>query len=397
MAERQLETCIREAVEKYHPLAVELSDDLYAHPELPDQEFRSSEKIVELLRNAGYEVEYPFAGRQTAFRGVIDNGEGPSAAIMVEYDALPGLGHACGHNAHCAMSVLAALALADLRDRFPGKLYVIGTPAEEENGAKVGMAKQGVFDGMSLAMMIHSWSGGAHVADMDVLSLQCYLVEFKGLSAHAAAGPWKGHNALSAARKFLDLIDARRECFTPDIRVNGVITDGGKYPNILPDRAEVRLEFRTDSQGKLRLMDDIIRKCAKGAAIALDCEVSFTEGFEGFADMVCVPALEQEVRAVLEGMGEVCTEKLPPSGSSDVGNVSYRCPTIQPLVALCDPPYALHTEEFRDETVKPPAHRAIATGGKLFASLIYRTLTDGDLRKRVYDSYSERKEAKLNS
>ena len=397
MEARKADGFLIDAVKRHHPQAIALSDDLYAHPELPDQEFRSSRKIVELLRSAGYTVEYPYLNYETGFRAVLDNGDGPSAAILVEYDALPGLGHACGHNAHCAMSVLAALALADLKDRFPGKLYVIGTPAEEENGAKVGMAKQGVFDGMSLAMMVHSWSGGKHVPDMDVLSLQCYLVEFRGVSAHAAAGPWNGHNALSAARKFLDLIDARRECFTSDIRVNGVITDGGKYPNILPDRAEVRLEYRTGSQGKMRLMDDIIKKCARGAALALDCDVSFTEGFEGFSDMVCVPVLEQEVRSVLEGMGEPCLPSLPASGSSDVGNVSYRCPTIQPLISLCDAPYALHTPEFREETVKEPAHRAIATGGTLIASLIYRTLTDEDFRRRVYESYQCKREEKLDS
>ena len=397
MNNEKVASFITEAVKRHHAEMVALSDDLYAHPELPDQEYRSSKKIVEILRNAGYEVEYPFAGRETGFCGVIDNGEGPSAAIMVEYDALPGLGHACGHNAHCAMAVLAALALADEKDKFPGKLYVIGTPAEEENGAKVDFAKMGIFDDMSVAMMIHSWSGGVHSADMDVLSLQCYLVEFKGLSAHAATGPWKGHSALAAARKFLDLIDARRECFTSDIRVNGVITDGGKYPNILPDRAEVRLEYRTDSQGKLRMMDDVIKKCAKGADMALVCEVNFTVGFEGFDDMVCVPVLAQEVKEILESKGEKCVDPLPPCGSSDVGNVSYRCPTIQPLVSVCDAPYALHTVELRDETVKPKAHEAIATGGELIAAVIYRTLTDADFRQRVYDSYLERRESKLNS
>lgn len=390
-----MESNLTQAVKKHHPLAIELSDDLYAHPELPDQEFRSSEKIVEILRQAGYEVEYPYLDRATAFRGVLDNGEGPSVAILVEYDALPDLGHACGHNVHGSMSVLAALAVAELKDTFKGKVYVVGTPAEEEKGAKVGMAKRGVFDDMSLALMIHSWSGGVNVADMDVLSLQCYLVEFKGLSAHASAGPWKGHNALAAARKFLDLIDARRECFTPDIRVNGVITDGGKYPNILPDRAEVRLEYRTDSQGKLRMMDDIVKKCANGAAMALDCEVSFTEGFEGFSDMVCVPALADEVVRVLGEMGQGCVPTLPPTGSSDVGNVSYHCPTIQPLVAVCDAPYALHTVEFREETVKPAAHQAIATGGELIASLVLRTLTDAGFRQKVYDSYLERRAKKL--
>lgn len=394
---RKTESFITEVVKQHHSEAVALSDDLFANPEISNQEFRSSKKIVELLRSAGYKVEYPFAGRETAFCGVIDRGQGPSAAIMVEYDALPGLGHACGHNAHGAMSVLAALALADIKEKFPGKLYVIGTPAEEENGAKVSMAKQGIFDEMSAAMMIHCTCGGIDYSDMDVLSLRCYLVEFTGVSAHAAAGPWEGHSALAAARKFLDLIDARRECFTPDIRVNSIITDGGKQPNIIPDRSEVRLEFRADSRGKLQSIDDMIKKCAHGAALALDCEVHFTEGFEGFDDMVRVPMLEEEVVELLTGMGEKCIPSPPPKGSSDVGNVSYCCPTIQPRISICDELYAPHTAEFRDATITPSAHKAIATGGKLIASVIYRILTDDDFRMRVHDSYVTSRDRKLNS
>lgn len=390
-----MDTSLIRAVEKHHSLAVELSDDLYAHPELPDHEFRSSEKIVELLKNAGYEVEYPYLDYPTGFRAVLDNGEGPSVAILVEYDALPGLGHACGHNVHGSMSVLAALALMDIRDKFKGRLYVFGTPAEEENGAKVGMAERGAFDNFALAIMIHSWSGGVSRPNMDVLSLKCYLVEFKGLAAHAAGGPWEGHSALAAARKFLDLIDARRECFTPDIRVNGVITDGGKYPNILPDRAEVRLEFRTDSIAKLKLMDEMIQKCANGAAMALDCEVNFTEGFDSFADMVRVPVLERAVTELMDEMNLTCGETLAPTGSSDVGNVSYHCPTVQPLLAICDAPYALHTVEFRDETINPAAHDAISSGSKLIASLVLRTFTDVEFRQTVYDSYLKQRENKL--
>ena len=396
MENRILEPAIAEAVKKHHKLAVELSDDLYAHPELPDHEFRSSAKIVEILRQAGYEVEYPYLDIPTAFRGVLDNGDGPSAAILVEYDALPGLGHACGHNVHGSMAVLAALALADLKDQFQGKVYVFGTPAEEEDGAKVPMAEQGTFDEMSLAMMIHSWSGEASISDMDLLGLTCYLVEFKGQSAHAVAGPWAGHSALAAARKFLDLIDARRECFTPDIYVNGVITDGGKYPNILPDRAEVRVEFRTGSMSRSKMMDEVVMKCAKGAAMALDCEVSFTEGFGAFADIVRVPVLEEEVTQVLETIGRKVEEVRTANGSSDVGNVSYHCPTIQPLLAISDTFYALHTVEFREETVKPAAHEAIAVGAELIAALMYRTLTDDDFRRRVYDSYLESKAKKMS-
>ena len=384
------------AIEKHWQQAVELSDDLYAHPELPDQEFRSSQKVVDMLKAAGYEVEYPYMGYPTGFRAVLKNGEGPSAALLIEYDALPELGHACGHNAHCAMAVLAALALAEAKDQFQGTVYAFGTPAEEENGAKIGMAAKGAFDGLSLATMIHSWSGPASISDMDVLSLRCYLVEFKGVSAHAVAGPWKGHSALAAARKFIDLIDARRECFTPDVHVNSVFKESGLQPSILPDRAVVRIEFRTDSMAKLEQVDEIIEKCAKGAAMALDCTVSFSKGTEDFADMVRVPVLEDAVEDLLHEMGRASEPVRIPNGSSDVGNVSYHCPAIQPLLTIGDTFYALHTPEFREETLKEPAHQAIADGGKLIGSLILRTLTDEKFRDQVWQSYLAQREKKLD-
>ena len=316
--------------------------------------------------------------------------------MLVEYDALPGLGHACGHNAHCAMAVLAALAMADLKDRFQGTVYVFGTPAEEEAGAKIGMAANGAFDGMSLATMIHSWSGPASISDMDVFSLRCYLVEFKGTSAHAVAGPWAGHSALAAARGFLSLIDARRESFTRDVHVNTIITDGGLCPAILPDRAELRIEFRTDSLSKLEQMDDIVKKCAQGAASAMDCTVNFTKAFDDFADMVRVPVLEDTVEELLHEMGRASEPVRIPNGSSDVGNVSYHCPAIQPLLTIGDTFYALHTPEFREETLKEPAHQAIADGGKLIGSLILRTLTDEKFRDQVRKSYLAQREKKLD-
>ena len=384
------------AIEKHWQQAVELSDDLYAHPELPDQEFRSSQKVVDMLKAAGYEVEYPYMGYPTGFRAMLKNGEGPSAALLIEYDALPELGHACGHNAHCAMAVLAALALAEAKDQFQGTVYAFGTPAEEENGAKIGMAAKGAFDGLSLATMIHSWSGPASISDMDVLSLRCYLVEFKGVSAHAVAGPWKGHSALAAARKFIDLIDARRECFTPDVHVNSVFKESGLQPSILPDRAVVRIEFRTDSMAKLEQVDEIIEKCAKGAAMALDCTVSFSKGTEDFADMVRVPVLEDTVEELLHEMGRASEPVRIPNGSSDVGNVSYHCPAIQPLLTIGETFYALHTPEFREETIKEPAHQAIADGAKLLGSLVLRALTDEEFRDAAQKSYLAQKEKKLN-
>ncbi len=182
------------------------------------------------------------------------------------------------------------------------------------------------------------------------------------------AGPWEGHSALAAARGFLSLIDARRESFTRDVHVNTIITDGGLCPAILPDRAELRIEFRTDSLSKLERMDDIVKKCAHGAASAMDCTVNFTKADDDFADMVRVPVLEDTVEELLHEMGRASEPVRTPNGSSDVGNVSYHCPAIQPLLTIGDTFYALHTPEFREETLKEPAHQAIADGGKLLGS-----------------------------
>ena len=365
MEKKPLAAFLSQAVAKYHEMAIALSDDLAAHPELPDQEFRSSQKMVEILQQAGYEMEYPYLGWPTAFRGVLDNGEGPNVAIMVEYDALPGLGHACGHNVHGSMAILTALALAECKDQYQGKVYVFGTPAEEERGGKIIMADQGAFDDMAVAMMIHSGSGGVAVADMDELSLKCYLV------------------------------DARRENVTSDIRFSGVILDGGKAPNIIPDKAMVRIEFRTNSMAKLERLDGIVKKCAQGAAMAMDCEVSFTLGFDPFADMVRVPALEQEVTDLFDVMGQAYMPVPDATGSSDVGNVSYRCPTIQPQFPICSSPWPLHSVEFVQEITRPAAHKAIADGAVVMANLAYRVLTDEAVRKAISTSFEESKQKKM--
>lgn len=385
---------IKQAVERHHPKAIQLSDDLAAHPELSNREYESSRKIVDILRKGGYEVEFPYLGYDTAFCGVFDNGDGPSIAILVEYDALPEIGHGCGHNVHGSISLLAALAMVELKEQFMGKVYVIGTPGEEEDGAKIGMADKGIFDEMSLAVMMHSWSGGEFISNMDVLSLRNYIIEFYGKTAHAVAGPWEGKSALAAARKFLDLIDARRECFTPDIHVNGVIIDGGKAPNIIPDYAKIRLEFRTDSMAKLEKVDDMIIKCMNGTALALDCKVTKKHGFDDFADMVRVKPLEEEITRILEGLGKDVSPVMRPNGSSDMGNASYRCPSIQPLFSITNDKFALHTKDLADATTKPEAHEAIACGANAIAQLSLKVLNDNIFRKSVYDSFISERDIK---
>jgi amidohydrolase len=394
MEEKDISLRIREAVEKHAPAAKALSDDLGDHPEISAREFESSKKIVAVLKKAGYRIEFPYCGMETAFRAALDRGSGPSVALMVEYDALPVVGHGCGHNLHGALSVLSALALMDLGDLVTGKLYIIGTPDEEVNGGKIAMAEKGVFDGLSLAAMIHSTSRGLCQADMDALSLRSYTMEFFGNSAHAVASPWAGHSALAAARKFLDLIDARRECFTPDIHVNAVITDGGQAVNVIPEHAGVRIEFRTASMAALASVDDMIVKCAKGAALALDCDVKWTRNYDDFADMVRIKTLEDEVESLFTSRGAKMEAISPPIGSTDVGNVSYRCPAVQPLVAISAEDLALHTREFAAATKAPAAFEAMKTGAEILAVLALKVFRDGEFRDKIQKDFKESLEKK---
>ena len=315
-------------------------------------------------------------------------------ALLVEYDALPVVGHACGHNVHGSMSILAAMALAQHKELFQGTLYVVGTPAEETAGAKVGMAAQGAFDGMDLAIMIHSWSGGSSIPDQDVLSLGSYDIRFLGRSAHAAGAPWAGHNALTAARKFLDLLDACRESFTSDIRVSSIITSGGRATNVIPDQADVRMEYRTDSQRKLKELDETVHACAQGAAMALKCQVEFQPTFDSFMDMVRVPALEEYSAQLMSELGRTIAPVTPPMGSSDVGNVSYHCPTIQPLLDICPEPFAPHTHEFCAATITDRAHQTIADGAEFLSAMALRVFNDEDFRRRVRASFEESLKAK---
>ncbi|MDR1508748.1 MAG: amidohydrolase [Synergistaceae bacterium] len=389
-----ISSAIKDSVKKFHHEAVELSDYLAANPELSSAEYNSSAKIARLLERRGFSVEYPFFGLDTAFKADFDNGPGPHIAIMVEYDALPDIGHGCGHNLHGSLSALAGLALMELKDLYRGKIHLIGAPAEETDGAKTAMAEGGVFDGMSLSMMMHCIGGGVCQPNMDALSLRNFLMEFRGVGAHAVAAPWRGRSALAAARKFLDLVDARRECFTPDIRVNGVITDGGRKPSIIPERAEIEIEFRANSMAKLARLDETIGKCARAAAMALDCEVTWRKSFADFADMLRLGTLEEKMSEILAGVGLKVSEVSPPVGSSDVGNVSYRCPSIQPLLSITDEPLALHTAEFARSTTTPQAHEAMASGAEALAALALDVLNDDDFRNAVKDDFSKQVAAK---
>jgi amidohydrolase len=375
------------AVKNNFPIAKKLKQLLYDNPELPCQEKIASKAIVDILKEAKFNVEYPFMekelGYDTAFRATFRNGNGPTVAFLTEYDALPLVGHGCGHNYHGPLSILAALAMKDLHNDFSGTIEVIGTPAEEEAGAKAPMARAEIFDHLDLACMVHTWSGKESMAQMDVLALKCSIFDFYGQKTHAAASPWEGRSALAAARKCLDLIDARRECFTPDLRCNGVFMDGGNLPSIIPEHASVKIEYRSDSLAKLNKLHEAVLKCAKGASIALDCTFKVKPAFDDFADMVRIPSLEDELAKDLTEYGFTMGKIRGATGSSDVGNVSYHCPAIQGLLAITDKDIPLHTVELREATMTEQANDRMQKGAAALVTLAMRIMKDADFRKEV--------------
>jgi len=389
--DEEIRLLVEEAVGRNGGLAWDLSNFLAAHPETAFREFGSSRKIAGVLKDAGFRTEYPYSGLETAFRAVFDNGDGPAVGILTEYDALPEIGHACGHNLHGSLSVLAALALKELAGLYRGKVVVYGTPAEEGGGGKIGLADAGAFDGLSLAMMMHSYSGGVCEPDMAALCMRSYTFTFRGKPSHAIDKPWNGHSALAAARKFLDLIDANRECFMPDMHANGIITKGGKVTNIIPHLAEVVLEFRAADLKALEGADRIITRCADGAALALGCSAERVRNNKDFNAMLRIPALEEEIAGILRSLGKRVREVSPPVGSSDVGNVSYRCPAIQPLLSVTGEDYPLHSVEFARAVLREEAREDMLTGAKALCLLALKVFRDSGFRERVLSDFAERR------
>lgn len=382
---KRLKKGIFKAIDELAPEAIALSDHLAANPERGGEEFDSSRKHVDLLEKAGFEVEYPFAGIRTAFRA--KKGEGAAkVALLAEYDALPGVGHACGHNLSGAMSTLAGMALASVSDELDGQIQVIGTPAEETDGAKVVMSEKGVFDDLDLALMLHC-AGGVSFVPYESLAVDALEFVFTGQTAHASASPWKGKNALNGVQLFFHAVDMLRQHVPPEVRMHGIITTGGEAPNIVPDRAAAKFYFRAP---KRTTVDEVVGKaknCARGAALATETKVRWETAETGFEAMKRNKAAEGAMEKIMEELGIGLSEAPGPQGSSDMGNVSRRCPALQPHVSITSESRDLHTREFARATTASEAHRAMITGAKALAAMALSVISDKKLRETVKAEY----------
>lgn len=376
-----------ENIEKYAPAMAAMSDHFAAEPEISGQEFKTSAELVRVLKEAGFQVEYPACGLPTAFVARCGKGKGPKVAILTEYDALPGIGHGCGHNLHGSMSVLTALALYPVLKEADCELLVAGTPAEETDGAKVEMSAKGLFDGCDFAMMIHS-CGGKNFSYTRTLAMDAIEFTFTGQTSHAAASPWEGRNALNALRLFFDAVDLLRQHVHPEVRMHGIVAEGGKAPNIVPDRAVGRFYFRDTKRARLDGLLEKVYNCARGAALCTETEVSWRFFESSFRDLLpngpAEALAEKYFRA--EGLETAAPE---PMGSSDVGDVSYVCPAIHPEIDIAGHHITGHTRELAEATVLPYAHEAMKKGARIMGCCLLEVLTEPALRESMWKAWHE--------
>jgi len=353
----------------------QISDFMHQNPELGNQEYKAAKKLTTFLSQHNFAIEYPILGIDTAFKAVYDSHKpGPSVAFICEYDALPEIGHACGHNMIGAMSAGAGVALSKIIDEIGGKIYVFGTPAEETNGAKVAMAEAGLFDNITAAMMIHPSSDtreSGTSAAMEALQF-CY----RGLTAHAAGCPEEGINALNAVIQLFNGIDALRQHVTPDVRMHGIINKGGVAANIVPDEAIAQFYIRSATKENLATVKEKVIKIAEGASLMTGAALEVTNYELSYEDLKTNKALSAAFNENLRSLG--VTDIEPPSkgaGSSDIGNVSNIIPTIHPYLGISQTAIIGHTREFASATITDFAHDRLLTGTLALAYTGYDVLT----------------------
>ncbi|AKU97205.1 Dihydroorotase [Labilithrix luteola] len=369
------------------PALAQLSRNIHQNPELRFEEHKAAAWIAELLRSRGFEVEQGLAGMSTALRARKGKASGPRVAILGEYDALPEIGHACGHNLIAASAVGAFLAVASVADRVGGEVVFLGTPAEEGGGGKIKMIDAGLFDGLDAAMMFHPFDRNilAHPA----LANLWLVMTFRGSPAHAAAAPHDGTSALTACMDTFRLVDGQRVHFRDGVRVHGYVINGGQAVNIIPELAVCEFSVRARDVVELARVRAIVERCAKGAAMASDVSVEIVLR-EGYRDMRNNLAMARRFGAHLAELGIEAreTDDRVGAGSTDMGDVSHVVPSIHPWLAIVDENEALcHQHRFQEAAGSERGIRSALDAAKAMARTAVELLGDGALRATVKEEW----------
>ena len=341
---------------------------MYDHPEPAFAEFASSQRLVEFLSGHGFEVEYPAYGLDTAFAARVGT-TGPEMIICAEYDALPGVGHACGHNIIATAALGAGVAVAGFADELGFRVTVLGTPAEEARGGKVDLIHAGAFTGATAAMMIHP--SPESVVDPVALAIKHLAVTFRGKDAHAAAAPWEGINALDAFVQLYVNVSTFRQQMLPTDKLHGIVTYGGDAPNIIPSRIESEWYVRALTKDRLAYMLDRFTAMAEAAARSTGCTVEFAQSGHEYEDIVSEPLMAElfvaNCTALGRPMGRAKDRPASTAGSTDMGNVSHVVPALHPMIGMDTKGAVNHQPEFAAHTITPDGEKAMRDGALAMA------------------------------
>jgi amidohydrolase len=383
LAARKQEIC--DTVERMRGDLLRLSRAIHARPELAFEERFASETLVAALRGAGVDVTLGAYGLPTAFAAEFGADAGPCVAVLAEYDALPEIGHACGHNLIATAGVGAGMALAALGSRLPGRVRVLGTPAEERGCGKELMAREGALAGVDAAMMIHPSS--VNLVSMPCVCLAELDVTYRGQAAHAAAMPDRGINALDALVLAYQGVAALRQHIKGTERIHGIFTDGGQAPNVVPERAAGRFYVRAATRGELEALKPRVEGCFRAGAAATGAELELRWGSADYLDIRYNEPLASAFRRNAEQLGRQFFpyEKLPSTlqGSTDMGNVSQRIPSIHPMLAAAPIHCTIHNAEFTKWAGSEMGDAAAIDGAKALAMTALDYLGDPELRDRT--------------
>ena len=352
------------------------------------EEYKAHELLTSFLEKKGFTVERSYTGIQTAFRATFGSGR-PNVCVISEYDALPEIGHACGHNLIAEAGVAAGLALKaalECSGAPEGRVTVMGTPAEEVEGGKVHLIANGAFKDVDLAMMVHPTPDD--VVAPKVLALTELTVTFTGKAAHAAAFPWEGVNALDAAVLAYNAISVLRQQMKPSWRVQGIISNGGVKPNIIPEKSELAYYVRAPTMAEVEILKAKVVSCFEAAATATGCRMDIhpVKPGETYFDLVNNPVLSQRYAESLKTLGVEFKLEGDMTGSTDMGNVSYAVPSIHPMYRIGSGE-GNHTREFTAVANTPEAHSQTLTAAKAMAYTCIDVLTTQGMLEEVKKSF----------
>lgn len=374
-------------VTKHMPEMKRIRDYLYQNPEVGGTEEKASALLTKTYESHGFQVTRDFHQIPYCFCAVYDSGKpGPSIGLTTEYDALPEIGHGCGHNIIATAPMGAAFALKSVLDEIGGKVVVFGTPAEECFVSKVQLAAEGAFKEVDVAMTVHP--NPVNLASGRTTALDAWQVDFYGKSAHAGAHPEEGINALDAAVHFYTLIGFEKQ-YMKDVNIYGVFADGGDKCNIIPDHAAVKYLIRANTVKDVMKVRAMFERCASAAAGAVGATYRIWNNEPGNMDMVTNETLSDVFNRYYEELGGGAMPKGGSGGSTDMGDVSHVVPAIHPWIGLNCPAFNLHSKGFADATITAAGDKAIEVGGKALALTAIEVLTNPQLLEDIKAEFAE--------